>query len=178
MALRRLTSWPGLSRPFTNEAFPHTGIKKMNEEFRKAVDALEPKFEKLVRAKPYGFGNSLPRQGVYLFCEKERPLYVGRSNNIPQRRRNHTQPSSLPNQAALATLIVRKETKRPVDYRKGARERLLADHAFMSAFEAAKDRVRNMEFRAVEECDQTHQALLEVYCAIALKTPYNDFGTH
>lgn len=48
----------------------------------------------------------------------------------------------------------------------------------MSAFKRAKERVRAMEFRAVEESDQTRQALLEVYCAIALKTPYNDFGTH
>ena len=49
---------------------------------------------------------------------------------------------------------------------------------FMDAFARAKDRVRMMEFRAVEESDQTRQALLEIYCAIALKTPYNDFGTH
>jgi hypothetical protein len=35
-----------------------------------------------------------------------------------------------------------------------------------------------MEFRAVEECDQTRQALLEIYCAAALSTRYNDFGTH
>ncbi len=48
----------------------------------------------------------------------------------------------------------------------------------MNAFNAAKKRVRAMEFRAVEESDQTKQALLEVYCAITLKTPHNDFGTH
>jgi hypothetical protein len=150
----------------------------MNEEFRKAVESLEPKFERLIGAKPHPSGDSLPTKGVYLFCEKGRPLYVGRSNNIPQRRRNHTRPSSGTNQAALAVLIARKETERPVDYRKGARERLLSDDAFMSAFKAAKNRVRNMEFRAVEERDQTCQALLEVYCTIALKTPYNDFGTH
>jgi hypothetical protein len=78
----------------------------------------------------------------------------------------------------LATLIARDETKRRVDYHKGARGRLLADSAFMDAFRSAKERVRAMEFRAVEEPDQTRQALLEVYCAITLKTPHNDFGTH
>jgi len=82
------------------------------------------------------------------------------------------------NQAALAMLIARDETKRAVDYRKGARGRLLADRVFVEVFEAAKERVRKMEFRAVAESDQTRQALLEIYCAITLKTPHNDFGTH
>jgi hypothetical protein len=35
-----------------------------------------------------------------------------------------------------------------------------------------------MEYRYVEEADQNCQALLEIYCAIVLETPYNDFGTH
>jgi len=35
-----------------------------------------------------------------------------------------------------------------------------------------------MEFRWVEEADQTKQALLELYCAISLNTEYNDFDTH
>ena len=64
------------------------------------------------------------------------------------------------------------------DYRRGARERL-ADHlTFWDEFRKAKDRIRAMEFRAVEECDQTRQALLEIYCAITLETSFNDFGTH
>jgi predicted GIY-YIG superfamily endonuclease len=150
----------------------------MNQEFREAVESLHPKFESLIHQAPYPAGGSLPMQGVYLFCENGKALYVGRSNNIPQRRRNHTQRSSATNQAALATLIARRETGRLVDYRKGARERRQRDEEFMNAFEQAKHRVRNMQFRAVEERDQTRQVLLEVYCAIALKTPYNDFGTH
>jgi hypothetical protein len=48
----------------------------------------------------------------------------------------------------------------------------------MDAFRRAKERVQRMEFRAVAESDQTRQALLEVYCAITLKTPHNDFNTH
>ena len=35
-----------------------------------------------------------------------------------------------------------------------------------------------MEYRYVEETDQIRQALLEIYCSVALDTPYNDFGTH
>jgi hypothetical protein len=75
-------------------------------------------------------------------------------------------------------IIARAETKRAVDYKKGARARLLADSMFMEAFEKAKERVRKMEFRAVAETDQTRQALLEIYCAVTLKTPHSDFGNH
>jgi hypothetical protein len=42
----------------------------------------------------------------------------------------------------------------------------------------ANARIRAMEYRYVEETDQNRQALLEIYCAVVLGTPYNDFGTH
>ena len=35
-----------------------------------------------------------------------------------------------------------------------------------------------MEYRYVEEADQNRHALLEIYCAVVLATPYNHFGTH
>jgi hypothetical protein len=54
----------------------------------------------------------------------------------------------------------------------------MLDPAFAAAFIAAKKRIRAMEYRYVEEKDQNRQALLEIYCAVALSTPYNDFGTH
>jgi hypothetical protein len=49
---------------------------------------------------------------------------------------------------------------------------------FAGAFMAAKERIRGMDYRYVEETDQNQQALLEIYCAVVLGTPYNDFGTH
>ena len=39
-------------------------------------------------------------------------------------------------------------------------------------------KLRAMEYRYVEETDQSCQPLLEIYCAVVLVTPYNDFGTH
>ncbi|MGJ0424533.1 hypothetical protein [Methylocystis sp.] len=150
----------------------------MSPEFQQAVESLHAKFEHLIESAPHEKGAALPQKGVYLFSENGRAFYVGRSNNIPQRRRQHTLRCSQTNQAALAALMARAETKRKVDYRKGARERLLQDQEFMDAFRRAKERVRAMEFRAVAEPDQTRQALLEIYCAITLKTPHNDFGVH
>ena len=32
--------------------------------------------------------------------------------------------------------------------------------------------------RYVEGIDQNRRALLEIYCAVMLGTPYNDFGMH
>jgi hypothetical protein len=54
----------------------------------------------------------------------------------------------------------------------------MLEKPFADAFDAAKKRIRGMEYRYVEEADQSRQALLEIYCAVALATPYNDFSTH
>jgi hypothetical protein len=54
----------------------------------------------------------------------------------------------------------------------------MLDPTFAAAFSAAKERIRAMQYRYVEEVDQNRQALLEIYCAIVLETPYNDFNTH
>ncbi len=35
-----------------------------------------------------------------------------------------------------------------------------------------------MEYRWVEETDPTCQCLLEIYSAVTLETPYNDFDNH
>jgi hypothetical protein len=60
----------------------------------------------------------------------------------------------------------------------GSRAALCADATFAAAFQKAKERVRSMDVRFVEETDPLRQALLEIYVSIVLKTPYNDFNTH
>jgi hypothetical protein len=59
-----------------------------------------------------------------------------------------------------------------------APEALAADPEFARAFAQAKKRIRQMELRFVEETDALRQTLLEIYVAVVLKTPYNDFDTH
>ncbi len=49
---------------------------------------------------------------------------------------------------------------------------------FASAFKEAKRRIASMDLRFVEESDPTRQALLEIYAATVLRTPYNDFHNH
>ena len=41
-----------------------------------------------------------------------------------------------------------------------------------------KARIREMDFRYVEETDQNAQALLEIYCTLTLNARFNDFNTH
>ncbi len=120
-------------------------------------------------------------QGVYLFSEGDQHLYIGRSNNLRQRYRQHSTPGSQHNQAVFAFKLARVATGRikPAyvsgnDSRKG----LLENAEFMEAFKQAKRRVRRMDYRFVEEADQTRQALLEIYCAVVLGCLYNDFDTH
>src|SRR5271154_210540 len=101
----------------------------MNPKFRQAVESLHPNYERLIGAAPYAEGSTLPEKGVYLFSKDGSNFYVGRSDNIPRRRLHHIRGSV--NQAALAMLIARKVTSRPVDYSKGAKQRLLENEEFM-----------------------------------------------
>jgi hypothetical protein len=52
----------------------------------------------------------------------------------------------------------------------------MQNQAFAEGFIAAKQRLNRMQIRFVAEPDQLRQALLEIYCAVALGTRYNDFG--
>ena len=156
----------------------------MDQNFAEAVESLHPSFERLLTMTPAGHGRlprDMPKQGVYLFSEGNRYLYAGRSNNLRTRVGQHCRPSSQHNQAVLAFRLAREETGHIVPAYvsgKGSRVGLSQDRDFAEAFNRAKKRVREMDYRCVEETDQTRQALLEIYCAISLGCPYNDFNTH
>jgi hypothetical protein len=97
-----------------------------------------------------------------------------------QRLRGHCVMSAGHFSATFAFRIARKETGRTkASYAKaGSRPELLADPVFKSAFEEAKRRIARMDLRYVKEEDATRQALLEIYAATVLRTPFNDFDTH
>lgn len=83
--------------------------------------------------------------------------------------------------ASFAFRLAREETdnlKASYVKGKGSRQDLIDDPTFAAAFETAKQRVRNMDYRFVSEPDPLRQTLLEVYCAVALGVPYADFDTH
>lgn len=156
----------------------------MHESFAPIIGALHEKYLQLVACpiiKEAKFPKPMPKQGVYLFSENDIPLYVGRSNRLRGRYGSHSNKGSRHTAAAFAMRLAREATgKQIASYISGKDDRktLIQDVLFKEAFEKAKIRIRNMDYRFVEETDQVRQALLEIYCAVVLKTPYNDFTTH
>lgn len=137
-----------------------------------------------MRTPALRYGNlpkAIPKQGVYLFTENGNHLYVGRSNAIRARYGRHCNPGATHRMAAFAFKLAREATgKITASYKPGedSRKGLMLNPEFRTAFETAKARIRQMDFRFVEETDQNAQALLEIYCTLALNAKYNDFNTH
>jgi hypothetical protein len=156
----------------------------MNEAFRQHVEALHPAYERLVASTPFKFAalsrQDLPERGIYLLTEGGRHLYVGRSDNICGRLKNHCAVSAAYHKATFAFRLTRevcgvlKASYKP----EGSRADLMTQEHFRTAFNAQKARLREADIRVVEEADPNRQALLEMYVSIALATPYNDFANH
>ena len=157
--------------------------ERMNQKFRKLVEDLEPTFKALVQKRSVtsaSLPSDLPRRGIYLFSEAEKHLYVGRTDNLRRRIQDHCRESSNHNKATFAFRMARRETGRiQASYNtSGSRRELETDPVFGPAFGRAKARIRSMDLRFVEETDPTRQALLEIYAATVLETPFNDFKNH
>lgn len=155
----------------------------MHPRFAATVETLHPSFERLMTMAPVSQGRlprDMPKSGVYLFSESGRHLYVGRSNGLRARYGRHCLPGATHRMAAFAFRLAREATGRTVaSYKAGldSRAGLISDAAFLEAFTNAKARIRAMDYRFVEEREQTRQALLEIYCAVVLETPFNTFAT-
>jgi len=155
----------------------------MVHPFERIIASLEPSLERLLAMDPVRIGSiprTFPVSGVYLLSEGPKHLYVGRSRNIRERLGRHSRPGATHRMAALAFRIAREETGRvrPAYRETGSRHDLMRDPQFTEAFQAAKARIRAMDVRAVEEPDPARQTVLEVYVAVELGTPYNDWHTH
>jgi hypothetical protein len=155
----------------------------MNSAFRAFVESLEPKFRTLLAMPPVSYielPGQMPERGIYLFSDGERHLYVGRTNRLRRRLAGHCRPSSNHFSATFAFRVAREKTGllKASYSTEGSRAALLANPEFGLAFAQAKTWLAGIDLRFVEENDPVHQALLEIYVAVALKTPYNDFDNH
>jgi hypothetical protein len=155
----------------------------MDQRFAAIVNSLHSKFEMLIGQAPSGhkrLPKGMPKRGIYLFSEGDDHLYIGRTNRLRERYGDHTRPSSSSDSAPFAFKLARLATgKLKASYGGDqSRKGLLTDPVFFEAFRKAKDQVRAMDYRFVEEVDPTTQALLEAYCCIVLRTKFNDFDTH
>lgn len=156
----------------------------MHPKFAEAIESLHSSFQNLIAMTPFSAGQlprDMPQSGIYLFSEAGKDLYVGRSRNMRRRYQMHTRQGSSHNQASFAFLIAREAFgMSEASYKSGkmSRSELSENPTFIQEFEQAILRVRAMDYRFVEETNPTYQALLEIYCAVALDTQYNDFDTH
>jgi len=158
-------------------------LHNLDVRFALMISVLHERLHTLVNAPPFVYSEKprgLARSAVYLFSEERRPLYIGRTNNFSKRLSQHCRKSASHNHSPFAFRLAREAAGiLEASYSgENTRERLAALPEFANAFRAAKERLGRMQIQYVEEPDQTRQALLEIYCAVALSTPYNDFGTH
>jgi hypothetical protein len=155
----------------------------MNPNFQQLVESLEPRYRALLASSPFKYSSlprPLPKRGIYLFSDGGQHLYVGRTNHLRQRLAGHCRPSSTHFSATFAFRIAREQSGRlKASYtRVGSRPELLLDPEFAAAFITAKVRLGTLDIRFIEETDPVRQALLEIYVATVLRTPYNDFENH
>ena len=115
-----------------------------------------------------------PPKGVYVLYENDKPIYVGRSNDMTRRIREHGAESSNRNSATFALKLLRESLNDP----EGTSAHI--EKAYIEEYRQQRKRVRAMPFRAVSIPDQLEQTLFEIYCVLEMGTAprYNDFMTH
>ncbi len=155
----------------------------MDSQFKSHIESLKPAYGRLmamVPCKVTDLPQRMPKKGIYLLSEDSSHLYVGRSKGLKERIRRHSRPGATHRHAAFAFLLARDATgQTEASYKpEGSRSDLMLDPAFAAAFTEAKERIRQMDVRYVEETHSLRQALLEMYVAVVLDTPFNDFDTH
>ena len=151
----------------------------MSKKFDQII-AKMPKLLKELESKPFLTRDKLadiPQKGVYVFFKDNKPMYVGRSNRLKERLREHSQSR----QHYSATLAI-KIAKRNMptlqnEERKPTVKQLMDNEDFKKEFEYARDRIARMKIRCAKIEDQIEQAMFEIYAHLELGTEFNDFKT-
>ena len=153
----------------------------MDPKFNGLIENLHQKYLHLIQMSPVKIDTlpkNTPQGGVYLFSIGGQHLYAGRTKKlIGDRVKDHV--SKAPD-CPFAWHLAREETGlKKASYKpEGSRKHLLSQPEFKAAYERAKQTIRTMEVRYVQETDPVKQALLEIYVAIVAGAKHNDFDTH
>ena len=152
----------------------------MRAGFQAIVDQMEPLLQALQMspAKAVKDGlRGLPKRGVYAFYENGRAIYVGRSNRMRDRIREHGAESSRHESATFAyKLMLEIEGEQGGHTSKLSRQEL--QEKYEETYKRQRERIREMEMRAVQIDDQAVQAVFEIYTILTLgTTKYNSFRT-
>ena len=136
-------------------------------------------------------GFNVPKKGIYVLYEEEKPMYVGRSDNIPGRLQQHGRSSSTSSSASFAFNLAKRKfscrTSIPKEefelwskhlFGDVSRSELEKNDIFQPYFNRAKESVKKMKVRVVEVEDPIEQTIFEVYAHMELGTEFNSFENH
>ena len=154
----------------------------MDNKFHERIGKLPDLMQKLEDSK-FRTRNELSEVkygGIYVFYDPNdlQALYVGRSDNIKERVQRHSRQSSDHGSATFAFILAKNNAAAEGINISTERKLLEQNDVFKDKFKAAKTTVSNMLVKVVKEENPIIQTLLEVYAAVHLNTPYNDFGNH
>ena len=148
----------------------------MPPAFAEAIDKMVRLMERLKGSeeRPWDQYGQAPKKGVYVLYESGKPIYVGRSNRMPARIRQHGAESSDRYSATFAFKLLRQSLDEP----EGTAGEI--ELTYPDEYGEQRERVRGMTFRAVPVTDQLEQTLFEIYAILEMRTypKYNDFNTH
>jgi predicted GIY-YIG superfamily endonuclease len=124
---------------------------KMNERFKELVDRMPLLLRLLLEQPPTARDDigiiQVPQKGVYVLFENNKPIYVGRSNRLKQRIKEHSQTSSDQYSATLALRIAKQNF---LDIqgrgRRQTNEQLMKNNDFVKEFSAAKERISRAKY--------------------------------
>lgn len=157
---------------------------RLNPIFASYVDTFDAKINALLQSAIFRCDNlpdDLPERVVYCLFENGSPLYVGRTDHFTNRLKQHCARKAPPNHAALAFKLAKECHKERYPKYAGSNTQngLMEECSFRVCFAIAKARVAQMRVRYVKESNDPEQALLEIYCSVALGTvgKYNSFQT-
>lgn len=155
----------------------------MDEDILKIDEKMHALMKTLLEAPLLSRDNldPIPLNGLYVFYENDKPIYVGISgrNRMKKRIMGHGRKSGGQNSATFAFNIAKKDAEKRGLNTKEKREILEKKPEFDELYALAKERVSKMKVRVVEINDPNLLALFEIYVALVLKTTeYNSFKTH
>ncbi len=93
----------------------------------------------------------VPQKGIYVLFDNNKPIYVGRSNNIKRRLNEHSNEGSDRYSATFAfKLAIKEYEKKYMKSTKGIRRQdLEKDHEFVVEFRKARSSVAGMGIKAI-----------------------------
>ena len=152
----------------------------MSVKFDQSVAKMHKLF-KVLESKPFLTKDKLagiPEQGIYVFYEDGKAIYVGRSDHLKRRLKEHSRKSSK-NSATLAIKMAKKARRNMPTLQSEKKEpplkQLMGNEDFKKEFKYAKCEIAEMKIRCVGIPDPIEQALFEIYAHLELSTEFNEF---